>query len=358
MKVDIFAGGLDATLTGRIQPLSEMLGLCGVDCRVIAPINWAPIAKGKLGNIFSIVLTYPPKECAQTMADPPEVVIVGRVSTPQIYLFEKLLRNRSVRVIFDLDDALFLPTSKLFGANIRPRSFCLEELVKNADFVTVNGHYLMNYVKALNEKTAIVHDPVDTELFNPKLRISHEKITIGWEGAPRSHYENLAFLIDPLKRLAKEYDIRFKIVSYLGDLRVKKMFSKLEKLMEIDYGLEHWVTMDEFAESLSDFDILAAPLQRTPWYEGKSALRVGIGMAMGMPVVASPVGEQKYIIKDSLNGFLAQNEDDWYKYLKALIEDGELRETMGKNGRETAEKKLSLRVCSKKLFDIIASVSK
>lgn len=355
VKVNIFSEGL-ATLMVRIQPLAKMLATYGVDCKVIAPINWSQIMKRRLGNIFSIILTHPFEEYLHTIVDPPDVIVIGKVSTPQILLFERSLKNKGVKVIFDLNDALFLRTSKFFGANIRPGSFCLEEIIKNADFVTVNGHYLMHYVKPLNEKTAIIHDPVDTELFNPKLRIKYEKLTIGWEGDPRVHYENLALLMNPLIRLAKEYDIRFKIVSYLGDLRVKRMFSKLEKLMEIDYGLKQWVLMDQFAKLLSDIDIFVAPLQKTPWYEGKSALRVGLGMAMGIPVVASPVGEQRYVIKHGINGFLARNEEEWYNYLKMLIEDEDLRKRIGKEGRKTVEKELSLEVNGRKLYEIIKTI--
>jgi len=356
MIVHIFAGGLDATLTGRIQPLAKMLAVCGADCKLIAPINWVQMVKGKLGNIFSIILTHPFEKYFQTMVDPPDVVIIGRASTPQIYLFEKFLKDKGVKVIFDLDDALFLPMSKIFGVNVRSGSFCLEKIVKSADFVTVNGHYLMHYFRALNEKTGLIHDPVDTNLFNPKTRITHEKLTIGWEGNPHVHYENLAILINPLMRLANEYDVKFKIVSYLGDLRVKEMFSKLEKLMEIDYGIKKWVPIDQFAVLLSDIDVLVAPLQKTLWYEGKSALRVGIGMAMGLPVVASPVGEQKYVVKHGINGFLAENEDEWYNYLRILIEDDKLRMIFGEKGRKMAEDELSLEVNGKKLYEIIKAM--
>lgn len=93
------------------------------------------------------------------------------------------------------------------------------------------------------------------------------------------------------------------------------------------------------------------------WYEGKSALRVGIGMAMGIPVVASSIGEQKYVVKHGVNGFLAKNEEGWYQYLKMLIENDDLRERMGKHGRETAEKELSLNVNGRKLCQILTRLT-
>ncbi|MDI6846755.1 MAG: glycosyltransferase [Candidatus Bathyarchaeia archaeon] len=356
MKVDIFAGGRNATFTSRILPLVRALENHCVECNVIPPIAWHSVAKGKLGNVLSVVLTHPPCKYADTLRHPPNVVIIGRVSTPQIRLLQKLLKSKGVKTIFDLDDALFLPTGKLFGINVRPGSFCLEEIVKNADFVTVNGHYLLEYARSFNKNSTIINDPVDTMLFSPKSRNNHNKVTIGWEGVPRNHYQNLSILIKPLSRLAKESDIKFKIVSYLGDPKVKQMFREIERFLEIDYGPNYWVPLVKLPELISDFDIMVAPLQKTLWYEGKSALRVSIGMAMGIPVVASPVGEQKYVIKHGVNGFLAKNEEEWYQYLKILIEDEKLREYMGESGRKTVEKELSLQECGRKLNNVLRAL--
>ena len=358
MKIDIFVGGLSATLNARILPLTSVLKKFNVECNIIPPIDWHSFMKCKLGNILSVAFTHHVNRYIDVLSDPSDVVIIGRTSTPQMYLLQKLLKSRNTKVIFDLDDALFLPTGRLFGVNIRPGSFCLEGIIKNADFVTVDNHYLLKYVQSLNQNSVLIHNPIDVDLFVPKSKSRSNEITIGWHGNPRAHYKNLRMLIKPLEKTAHKCDIKFKIVSYLGDLKVKQMFRTLEKVIEVDYGLDHWVPLAKYSQLLSDFDIMVAPLQKTSWYEGKSALRVGLGMAMGIPVVASPVGEQKYIIKHGINGFLAKNEEEWYQYLKILIEDKSLRMEMGKNGRETAENLFSLDACGKKLFNILTKLFK
>lgn len=355
-KVSVFAGGVGPTLCARILPLAKALESYRIECKVIPPIDWRA-GKGMLGRALSIALTHPLNEYVKVLRDPPEIVIVGRTSTPQIYLLQKLFKRKGIKTIFDLDDPLFLPTTKLFGVSIRnPGISHLERVIKDADAVTVDNHFLLKYVNCFNKKAFLVHVPVDTDLFHPKLRRSPHKLTIGWQGSPRSHYENLAMLVKPLEKLAQKYNIRFKIASYLGDMKVKHMFKKLESVMEVDYGSNRWLPLEQFAKLLSDFDIMVAPLKRTPWYEGKSVLRVSLGMAMGISVVASPVGEQKHIIIHGTNGFLAQNEEEWYTYLRELIENNELRRTMGKEARETAEKELSLHVCGRKLYSVIKGV--
>jgi len=360
MKVHFFAGDIFTTFTARVSPLVRVLESYDIECKIIPPIAWRPgarIARGRLGNLLSVVMTHNPKKYVEILTNHPDVVIIGRTSTPQMYLLQKLLKSKGVKIIFDLDDALFL-TTKFLGFNINPGSFCLDEMIKEADFVTVNGHYLLNYVKTLNEKSAILHDPVVCTLFSRELAVVHDTITIGWVGSAWSHYENLALLVKPLERIATEHNIRFKMVSYLGDPRTKVMFKKLRTLIEVDYGSRSWLPLSDFAKLTSDFDIMVAPLQPKLSCECKSALRVGEGMALGIPIVASPVGEQKYVIQSGINGFLAKNEEEWYTYLKMLVEDEKLRDSVGKSGRETVEKELSSLVCGKKLFDIIEELLK
>lgn len=355
MRVFIFSGGLGPTFVARILPFSESLRKHGIESKIILPIEWQAIATEKLGNVLSTILAHSPKDYATALGNSPDIVIIGRVSSPQIYLLQKLLKMKKVKIIFDIDDPLFLPTGKLFGINIRPGSFCLEGVIRNADFVTVNGQYLLNYVRLFNKNASVIHDPVNTSLFSPKSRRNH-KIVIGWEGVPHHHYENLSLLINPLRKLAKKYDLKFNIVSYLGDPKVKHMFKNLEDFLEIDYGLRYWVPITQLSVLMSEFDIMVVPLQNKNWYEGKSALKVGMAMGMGIPVVASPVGEQKYMVKNYINGFLPKTEDDWYRYLSILIEDRELRQKMGKSGRKITINKLSSEVCGQKLHDIIQTV--
>jgi glycosyltransferase involved in cell wall biosynthesis len=350
LKISILPGGLDATLTSRILPLASAFKNLGAECNIMRPIDWGSLVNLKLANILSVVFTHSIEKYASILKGSQDVVIIGRASSPQIYIFEKILKRKKTKVVFDLDDALFLTNADFLGINMRPGSFALESIIKNADLVTVNGHYLFEFAYSLNKNTEIVHDPIDTRLFYPRRnKPRNRKLTLGWEGVPNNHYDNLAILVVPLTKLSKEYDLKFKLVSSLGDPKIKHMFKSLEETMEIDYGSKQWLPNAQFVESISDFDILLSPLQRTPWFEGKSALRAGIGMALGIPVVASPVGEQKYAIRQGTTGFLATNEDDWYSYLKKLITDDELRKVMGRNGKEIVENELSLNKVADKL---------
>ena len=107
MNVLIFAGGLGPTLTARMLPLARFLEKKGVECKVIPPIAWHSIARGEIGNVLSVALTHPINEYLEALTSKPDVVIIGRVSTPQIFLLQKILKNKGIKTVFDLDDALF-----------------------------------------------------------------------------------------------------------------------------------------------------------------------------------------------------------------------------------------------------------
>ena len=283
-----------------------------------------------------------------------DVLSINRLSSLPIKFFLKKIKLKKIKVVFNFDDAIFLPSSEFFSFKIRnPLYSEIEKIIEMSDCTIVSSHFLASYSKRFNPNVQIVHVPVDTKIFHPSKYKKHNKITIGWQGVPANHLLNLIMIKKLLLKLSKKYSIKFKIVSYLGDQRVKNMFSTIEDVVEIDYGLPHLIPWRELPTLLSDIDIYVSPLEKTPWNEGKSALKAGIGMAMGIPVVASPVGEQKYVIKHGINGFFATSEEEWYSYLSLLIEDENLRAIVGERGRKTAEEELSLKVCGEKMFRIL-----
>ena len=65
-------------------------------------------------------------------------------------------------------------------------------------------------------------------------------------------------------------------------------------------------------------------------------------MSLKLPVVASPIGVNKEIIKDNFNGMLAKNDDDWYNKIKILIDKPSLYNKISTNGYKTAKENFDL----------------
>jgi glycosyltransferase involved in cell wall biosynthesis len=65
-------------------------------------------------------------------------------------------------------------------------------------------------------------------------------------------------------------------------------------------------------------------------------------MAAGRPVVASPVGANRQVVRHGINGFLADSTEEWITALKSCAADTELRRRLGAAARRTVEETYSL----------------
>lgn len=64
-------------------------------------------------------------------------------------------------------------------------------------------------------------------------------------------------------------------------------------------------------------------------------------MAYGLPVLTNEVGAVSEIIQNGYDGYVAQNDDEYMQILGELVQDCELRETVGSRARESVEKRFN-----------------
>ncbi len=91
------------------------------------------------------------------------------------------------------------------------------------------------------------------------------------------------------------------------------------------------------------------PLPESDFALGKGGYKIILYMAIGIPVVASPVGINKELIQQGFNGYLANDNQEWTNQLYNLLKDRKLLLEMGKNGRKVFEEKYSSEIAFKKL---------
>jgi glycosyltransferase involved in cell wall biosynthesis len=100
------------------------------------------------------------------------------------------------------------------------------------------------------------------------------------------------------------------------------------------------------------------PLPEDRWSRGKCGMKALQYMGLAIPTVCSPVGVNSAIIRDGENGMLAATEDEWVEKLTLLLRSKELRERLGRAGRETVEARYSAAVQAPRVFQIIESVAR
>ena len=76
-------------------------------------------------------------------------------------------------------------------------------------------------------------------------------------------------------------------------------------------------------------------------------------MSMEIPVVCSPVGVNRKIVTEGVNGFVAQRPEEWVEKISLLLSDPALRRRIGREGRRTVEAHYSVRENASRFFEIL-----
>ncbi len=256
----------------------------------------------------------------------------------------RLLRCHSKSLIYDFDDAVMYRDSKHMNSYSWQRRQRFIRTVNNADWVIAGNRYLREEVP--HSRVSIIPTPIDMKRYRAKIYHDEKKtVTLGWIGS-KSTLAYLADLKGVLEEIGREFDdVQLKIVcDTFFDCRHLKVIKKLWKY-------------EEEIEDLHSFDIGLMPLSDDPWSRGKCAFKLLQCMAVGVPVVASPVGMNCEIVHNHENGFLAHNEDEWLKWLKLFIQQADLRKRIGKNGRKFIKRDYSLSLHSQKMGNLFSKIT-
>lgn len=236
---------------------------------------------------------------------------------------DRWFRDLAPRFVLDVDDAIFLQ----FPDKLR-------ELISWSDHVIVSNPPLAQYVSQYHNR--ITEIPTCVSLANYPIRPTpaqpSQVPTIGWMGTP-SNLPFLSICAPALRRLAREYTFQLLVIS-----------NDEQPLRAIDWTgvnltFEKWNKSNEVSR-LHQMDIGLMPLPNDQeWMRYKAATKLVQYMAIGIPAVASPIGVNADILKDSRVGLAAQTDDDWFEALRTLITHPDLRVSMGLQGRKLVESK-------------------
>jgi len=258
-----------------------------------------------------------------------------RYATEDLYI-NKLARVLGKRTFFDLDDA---PG----GVGLNPGTEIQAiKMMEASSAVVVGSHKLKEFAQNYNKNVYIMPSSINLNYYKPSRTKNSNYITLGWIGNGIGYKNDLQMLIEPLRKLGQEYNIRLIIVGALGQKEIHEEFRTLRSVeAEIIDSIE-WADPAASPSAISNFDIGLYPLFNSEYNQYKCGYKALEYMAMRIPVVASPVGENSFIIEHGKEGFLVSNKNGWEEALSCLIKNEKLRKEMGELGRRKIEKSYSL----------------
>lgn len=287
------------------------------------------------------------KELSQVSAY--DVVFIHREACPVGGAYLERLAAKKKPVVFDFDDAIFLSTisnaNRIAGLLKTPKK--TEKILQCSTAVIVGNNYLRDYALNFNGDVNVIPTPIDADSYLPVSQPvgQKKKITIGWIGSYTNN-QYLNIVRDVLMKLMIKYGDSLDIVL----VGCKNEFLKIKGVIYRDWSLSREIS------DLQSFDIGIMPIWDDEWTQGKCAFKIIQYMSVGACVVASPVGMNKYIISDGVNGFLAKDDGEWLDKLTILIEQPELRRKFASEGRITIENNYSLKVTAPKLLSVLKKV--
>jgi glycosyltransferase involved in cell wall biosynthesis len=248
-------------------------------------------------------------------------------------IFEKMFARMGVPYIVDYDDAIFHQYDQhhnvLFRTLFRDK---IATVMRCAALVIAGNNYLADYARNVGAKwVEILPTVIDLTKYPQKKTWDSTSFTVGWIGSPSSS----AYL-----RLANR---ALNIFCSRREARVLLVGSGRMELTGVPMEVHQWSEESEIQEILQ-FDVGIMPLPDNGWARGKCGFKIIQYMACGIPVVASPVGENVKIVEHAVNGFLPVSTDDWVTALDDLFLHPHKIHQMGIAGRTRVEKNYCLKV--------------
>ena len=99
------------------------------------------------------------------------------------------------------------------------------------------------------------------------------------------------------------------------------------------------------------------PLADDRWSRGKCAFKMLQYMAVGLPVIVSPVGMNRDVLDKADIGLAAGSPDQWYEALVSLYKDRTLGVELGLEGRKVVEQFYNADIIARELADIFKSLA-
>jgi glycosyltransferase involved in cell wall biosynthesis len=260
-------------------------------------------------------------------------------------LFERRVWRAGVPLIFDFDDAIFVPYTSPSNGYLSLLKFPAKTgtICRMAAHVMAGNPYLADYARQFNARVTVVPTTIDTEKYTIERPKPVAVPVIGWSGS-YSTLKYLNILREPLRRLAQQTRFRLRIIG-----------ARHYEIEGVDVEALPWRSETEVAD-LRPIDIGVMPLPDDRWARGKCGLKALQYMALGIPTICSPVGVNCDIIQDGENGLFASTPEEWVDKLEWLIRSVEDRQKLGLAGRASVDSEYSARVQAPRVQRIFESV--
>lgn len=280
--------------------------------------------------------------------------------------FFDLVKSLGVPLVYDVDDLVFDPSMaeqidvyRRMSAQDQSEYVggmrAISRALLSAQYTTTSTSFLANYLEnysrmnawvvpfGVNDRQIEIAEAVEKPNGGPRF--------IGYLSGTRTHQKDFSEAADAVARILREYDdVYLKLVGYLDT----------EELLP---GLEHKIHRVEFMgwedlvlETASLYMNLAPFEANSPFCHAKSQLKFVEAALCGVPTVASPMPSFAESINHGVSGVLASTSSQWYRAMKSLLDDSDLRDRMGQEAHRTCMSRFTPRAIGARLVEVYREI--
>jgi glycosyltransferase involved in cell wall biosynthesis len=278
-----------------------------------------------------------------------------------IVVFQKMMDGRCQRevqrihayggkVVFDANVNYYDVWGDYFVPGTRPTEEQQQDAVwmtRHADWVVADSSVLAEVAQKFNPYVTWIPDNVNLSIYSEmKKHRPKNPVRLVWSGMSKKALHLLL------------------IQDVLGKLENAELFLVSDQEPEVLHQLAkkipcHFVRFKDhtYAKLLLDCDIIISPKRLCNGYAAShTEYKITLGMAVGLPAVASP--QQSYIeaISHNQGGIIAHTEQEWFEALNCLVNNHQLRNEMGARARQTVLERYSTPVVAKQYLEVLKQV--
>lgn len=255
-----------------------------------------------------------------------QVVFIQRAADERFLDIIPAMKKNGQKIVYDLDDNLFeIPSyNPAFRPYNRKSLDTIKKIIKLCDAVVLSTDPLKEYFVRYNLHNNIFVIPNFFTNMRPyRKHISNEEIVIGYSGTITHSGDFDSRLVTAIRNVLNNYNnVYFKCLGYnpVKDKNSKILF-------------QEFVNTDSYLDTLDNMNINIgiAPLVDNDFNRSKSNIKYMEYSNCSIPCIASNVYPYVNSIANMKNGIIINDNRDWEKYIRLLIENEELRNSLAYN---------------------------
>jgi glycosyltransferase involved in cell wall biosynthesis len=265
----------------------------------------------------------------------PDVVFTSNPHTnPALLEGLAAVSNARIPILLDLDtdvehQSVSHQEYSAKGLSTQTRGNAYTAALDLANMISVPSQMQAASLKTVAERVFVIPDgwSRQNKLWE-KSPAPHGTINIGWAGSS-GQLEDLLLVRRFIIRIIREFpNTRIVII---GNPQAYRLFDGLPENRRMYLPL---VADEEFPHLLSQLDMLLVPLRNLPFNLSLPDTPLVEAGAKGIPWIASPIPAFR---SWNAGGIISESLDEWHLNLRHLVLDAELRNRLGRAGKDAAQ---------------------